>query len=276
MADSKSIADYYNANTRKFLSLGGSGDTAAIHRAIWAPGVHNKRDALLYLNRFVAEHIQPVLGEQPELCHVLDLGCGTGGTALFLAKRCSVQVIGVTLSAVQTQIARENAAQQNATAQSRFITADFAQLPPLPQCEALYGIESFAHAQDPEAFFAMAARLLKHKGRLLLCDDFLGDTSTPKAKQWVERIRSGWHLNNLISPNHCQDIAAQQGFRLLHDEDLSAYLRAFPAPLLLGLNTLTRIPLPWAYWHNLSGGTSLQICVQQAWTQYRAMVWEKC
>jgi len=33
------IAQYYDDNTARFLSLGGSGDVAAIHRAIWAPGV---------------------------------------------------------------------------------------------------------------------------------------------------------------------------------------------------------------------------------------------
>ena len=33
------VARYYDQNTGRFLQLGGSGATAAIHRQIWAPGV---------------------------------------------------------------------------------------------------------------------------------------------------------------------------------------------------------------------------------------------
>jgi hypothetical protein len=35
------------------------------------------------------------------------------------------------------------------------------------------------------------------------------------------------------------------------------------------------VPLPWAYWHNLAGGTALQHCVKNGWTRYLALVFEK-
>ena len=55
------VASYYDANTRRFLSLGGSGKTVAIHRQIWAPEVKTAEQAFLYLNRLVAGAVQPSL-----------------------------------------------------------------------------------------------------------------------------------------------------------------------------------------------------------------------
>jgi hypothetical protein len=41
------VARYYDANTRRFLRLGGGGQMAAIHRPIWAPGVQTAGQAFL-------------------------------------------------------------------------------------------------------------------------------------------------------------------------------------------------------------------------------------
>ena len=42
---------------RRFLRLAGSGEAAAIHRQIWAPGVETPEEAFLYLNRLVCKRI---------------------------------------------------------------------------------------------------------------------------------------------------------------------------------------------------------------------------
>ncbi|MCP5356991.1 MAG: methyltransferase domain-containing protein [Pseudomonadales bacterium] len=276
MDESDAIARYYDANTSKFLRLGGAGGTGAIHRAIWAPGVRNKRDALMYLNHLVASHINPLPSAAgTELRHLIDLGCGTGGTALFLAQTLGLRVTGVTLSPVQVNMANASATAGGIRDQAQFLTADFASLPPLPPADALCAIESFAHAHDAGAFFAMAAALLKPGGRLVLCDDFLADERPARAEPCLQRVRRGWHLNSLISLTECKTLAEQQGLTLLQDDNLSAWVRPFPAPLLWLLSNITRLPLNTPYWQNLSGGSALQVCGKMGWTEYHALVWER-
>ena len=289
-ATAEQIARYYDENTARFLRFGGSGETAAIHRAIWAPGVKNSEQAFLYLNQLVAQAIQPLIGPEPgrpepAATHLLDLGCGVGGTATWLAQKLGIQVTGITNSAVQRQVASQRAEKLGLTGQCRFILADFAAakftganaapLPDLQPVQAACAIESFVHAGDGSAFFALAARQIIPGGRLVICDDFLNPPHSPQARRWIERFIRGWHLNNLLPTQKTLDLAAQAGFRLLEAHDLTPYLRSFH-PLALGLVTLiTRLPLRSATWHNLSGGTALQICVRRGWTKYQALVWEK-
>jgi cyclopropane-fatty-acyl-phospholipid synthase len=41
--------------------------------------------------------------------HVLDIGCGWGGLALYLAQQCGAHVTGITLSEEQLAVARGRA-----------------------------------------------------------------------------------------------------------------------------------------------------------------------
>ncbi len=294
-ASAEQIARYYNDNTSKFLKLGGSGATAAIHRAIWAPGVANKAQSFNYLNALVALAVEPLFTDSQKPFRMLDLGCGVGGTATWLAQALvrmaderslsaanrKVQVTGVTISEAQMQIANQRAEELGLSDKVNFVLGDFSAIPALEPVAAAYAIESFVHAQSAESFFTMAHKQLLPGGRLIICDDFLaaksgsGDSAPLQAERWVARFRKGWHLNNLLTVQATIKAADEAGFTLLEKHDLSAYVRSFNPALLWLVTTLTRLPVRHAYWQNLSGGTALQVCVRQGWTQYQALVWEK-
>lgn len=276
MASADEIAAYYNKNTRHFLSLGGSGGVAAIHRAIWAPGVTDRAAAFNYLNQRVADALVPCLRDDTALTTVLDLGCGVGGTSTWLAEDLGIDVTGVTISSAQQQQANDRAATLGLSQQCRFLHGDFAAMPALAPVDAAFAIESFVHASDAETFFEMSARHIKPGGRLIVCDDFLAsEPDDPKARFWVNRFRQGWQINNLVTSKQATTAAAQAGFVLIKEEDLSAFTRSFNPLVLTLISQLTRLPVPWPYWQNLAGGTALQICLKQGWTRYQILVWEK-
>jgi len=269
------IAQYYDRNTARFLSLGGSGDVAAIHRAIWAPGVTTQAQAFGFLNQLVANALQPVLPADTDSARVLDLGCGVGGTATWVTQALDVQVTGVTISPAQVQLAQQRARALGLEQRLAFALGSFSAMPDLQACHGAYAIESFVHADDAAGFFAMAAKHLLPGARLVLCDDFLNPPHSAAARKWVARFQRGWHLNSLLSEEDTCSLAHAAGFRLVEVQDLSAHLRGFHPLILWLVRTLTRVPLPWAYWHNLSGGTALQLCVKKGWTRYLALVWER-
>jgi SAM-dependent methyltransferase len=269
------IAQYYDDNTARFLSLGGSGDVAAIHRAIWAPGVTTQAQAFGFLNQLVANALQPVLPAEPAEARLLDLGCGVGGTATWLAQALGVQVTGVTISQAQVVLAQQRAAALGLAERVSFAKGSFSAMPALPASHGAYAIESFVHADDAAGFFSMAAQQLLPGARLVLCDDFVNPPHTAEAQACVARFRRGWHLNTLLSEEDTCALAQSAGFRLVDVQDLSAHLRGFHPLLLWAVSTITRVPLPWAYWHNLAGGTALQRCVKNGWTRYLALVFEK-
>ncbi|MDO9476803.1 MAG: class I SAM-dependent methyltransferase [Pseudohongiella sp.] len=270
------IAAYYNKNTRLFLDLGGSGDVAAIHRAIWAPGVTNKTEAFNYLNVQVAHALQACIKEPG--AHVLDLGCGVGGTSTWLASALNADVTGITISAEQQRLATQRAELLGLGNRVRFVQGDFAAMPKLEAADAAFAIESFVHARSADTFFEMAARHIKPGGCLVICDDFLNssipDQEQGAANDWIQRFQRGWHLNNLVTPDQTITSASRVGFKLLHASNLSAYTRSFNPIVLFLVSQLTRLPLPWAYWQNMAGGTALQICLRRGWTQYHVLVWQ--
>jgi len=270
------VARYYDHNTPRFLSFGGSGETAAIHRKIWAPGVRSAERAFSYLNELVAQAVQPILSGDQITPRLLDLGCGIGGTATWLAQKLGAQVIGVTNSPIQKQLAEERAGSLGLDRQCRFIWGDFQDLPYMGPFHAAYAIESFVHAMEAERFFDTAASQLPRNGRLVICDDFLIDEPLSKrAKRWIERFKTGWHANSLLTGNAVVNLAKRAGFKLQHMANLTPYLRLFN-PLTLNLMQLAgRLPLHSHYWENLSGGAALQVCIKSGWTQYLALTWEK-
>jgi 2-polyprenyl-3-methyl-5-hydroxy-6-metoxy-1,4-benzoquinol methylase len=296
------VAQYYDQNTARFLRFGGSKESAAIHRQIWAPGVQNTAHAFQYLNQLVADAIQPALrGQQGQLAElpplskatVLDLGCGVGGTATWLAQRLDVIVVGVTNSAIQATLARQRAERSGLGERCHFIQADFMELPTSEQVNAAYAIESFAHAPNGPLFFEQVAALLAHTGRLVMCDDFLAEICTPANQQtepraaaetstaaayWLRRFQKGWHIHHLTTPSAARQMAQAAGLSLVESRDLTPYLRCLHPTLLRAAAWATRLPpgsSSSAYWQNLSGGMALQMCIQRGWTVYLAQVYEK-
>ena len=92
---------------------------------------------------------------------VLDIGCGWGGTALYLAQHCGVNVTGVTLSAEQLRVARRRAEEQGLSDRVRFELTDYRAVE--GTFDRLVSIGMFEHVgpQNFGAYFATAARLMR-------------------------------------------------------------------------------------------------------------------
>ncbi|MDP2141178.1 MAG: methyltransferase domain-containing protein [Gammaproteobacteria bacterium] len=235
----------------------------------------NRTQAFLYLNQFIADALRPMLGNEPSAIHLLDLGCGVGGTATWLAQTLGIRITGVTLSIEQVQLAKARAQQLGLSAQVNFVLGDFSTPLHLPPAHAACAIESFVHAENAKTFFEMVARHIQPGGRLIICDDFLNPPHNSRALWWIKRFTQGWHINNLLTTHSAIALAEASGFRLVEKRDLSPWVQSFNPLLLWLVTTMTYIPLRWAYWKNLTGGAALQVCVKREWTTYQAITLEK-
>ncbi|MDW8327550.1 MAG: methyltransferase domain-containing protein [Anaerolineales bacterium] len=270
-----SVAAYYDQNTAPFLRWFGSGfEVAAIHRQVWGPGVRSGREAFEYPNALTASLAQ--LADLPDEAGVLDLGCGLGGTATWVAERYAVTVTGLTVSALQALLANQRAAVRGLAQRCRFVWGDFLHLPEFGPFRAAWAIESFAHALDAERFFHEAVRVLTPGARLVICDDFLtqAEPVTPEAARCLDEFRAGWRLSNLLTVAETKEVAARCGLRLVQHVNLTPYLRPAPAWFLrLGGHAL-RLPFRSEYVRSLRGSLALQHCLRAGWTQYHALAWE--
>src|SRR4051794_8829989 len=92
---STQVRRYYDANTPAFVRHGQGGGIGAIHRAVWGPGVADRVQAFRYVDDLILRQLDALPGAGG--AHVLDLGCGVGGTLSYLAQQRPIRGTGITL-----------------------------------------------------------------------------------------------------------------------------------------------------------------------------------
>jgi len=103
---------------------------------------------------------------------VLDIGCGWGGMAIYLAQQADVTVHGITLSEEQLALARERAAAAGMADRVTFQLIDYRDLAAHDAggYDRIVSVGMFEHVGVPQfpAFFRACASLLRDDGVMLL------------------------------------------------------------------------------------------------------------
>ncbi|AKM09639.1 SAM-dependent methyltransferase [Croceicoccus naphthovorans] len=133
--------------------------------AYWPDGVETLEQA----QKMKLAHIAAKLALEPGQ-RVLDIGCGWGGMAIFLARRAGVHVTGITLSEEQLALARERAEAAGVSALTRFELVDYRDLAKSGATfDRIVSVGMFEHVGRPqfEAYFRSIGQLM-HQGGVAL------------------------------------------------------------------------------------------------------------
>lgn len=101
-------------------------------------------------------------------CEALDIGCGWGGMAIYLANVCGARTTGITLSQEQLERARELAAATRASAHIDFRLEDYRNMQGAFDRIVSVGMLEHVGAPNLDGYFAQVARLLKSDGAALI------------------------------------------------------------------------------------------------------------
>ncbi|AMN42932.1 SAM-dependent methyltransferase [Rhodoplanes sp. Z2-YC6860] len=120
-------------------------------------------DAQLAKKRHIAAKLRVKDGHR-----VLDIGCGWGGLALYIAEFCRANVLGVTLSNEQFQCASGRAAEKNLSRSVEFRMQDYRDVP--ETFDRIVSVGMFEHVGVGyyDAYFQKCAELLDDDGVMLL------------------------------------------------------------------------------------------------------------
>ncbi|MFO1260778.1 MAG: cyclopropane-fatty-acyl-phospholipid synthase family protein [Sphingomonadaceae bacterium] len=112
-------------------------------------------------------HIAAKLALKPGM-KVLDIGCGWGGMALYLHRKCGVDVTGITLSEEQLAVARQRALDAGVANHVRFELIDYRDMQ--GQFDRIVSVGMFEHVGIPyfREFFRCCHNLLTPEGVMLL------------------------------------------------------------------------------------------------------------
>ncbi len=162
--DNAAVERYYDTTLDLYEELWGE----HVHHGYWDPGERpaaGGADRHKATDRLVHELV--AYARVPHGASVLDVGCGIGGPALYLAGKLGCAVDGVTLSAPQAARANEKARAAGLADRARFRQTDaMATGYPDGTFDVVWALESLMHFVDRAAFFAEALRLLRPGGVL--------------------------------------------------------------------------------------------------------------
>ncbi|TAE59268.1 MAG: methyltransferase domain-containing protein [Nostocales cyanobacterium] len=101
--------------------------------------------------------------------HILDVGCGIGGSSLYLSEKFNAHVTGITLSPVQAARATERATEANLGGKCKFQVANAQEMPFGDNSfDLVWSLESGEHMPDKTKFLQECYRVLKPGGTLIL------------------------------------------------------------------------------------------------------------
>lgn len=272
------VRHYYNRNTLWMILFGQGRGEGVIHRPVWTEKERSRREAVHTVERLIAEAVLAKERSNRREKHILDLGCGVGGSALWLAARYPLKLTGITLSSFQAQTARRFAQRRGLSGRCRFQVADFTRLPQMEGITDAYAIEAFTHGSDASAFFTQIGSQLPVGGRLIICDDFITAKRQSDSKQresWLSRFREGWRLRSLMTADDALRIAVRLGFDPVERTDLTPCLRQTPAFIRRFQQLAGKLLRKSAWGASMYGSSALQICQQNRWSEYLFLVLEK-
>ena len=210
------------ANTQAYYD----GPADEIYRTIWGDNLHlgvpcsdecSHPEAMGHTNEIMASAVH--LGSETR---VLDLGCGYGSTARYLAANFGCRVTGTNISEKELHLARERAAEAGLTHLLSFEYEDFHRLAyPEGSYDVVWSQEAFLHAADKNAVLSECRRVLKHNGSLIFTDILVRrDTPGEDRERIYERVKSPdmWDLDDYRSA------LARLELTISREEDWSQYV----------------------------------------------------
>ncbi|MEE8079573.1 MAG: methyltransferase domain-containing protein [Pseudomonadales bacterium] len=176
----------------------------------------------------MAEHGHMVGDDGP--LEVLDVGCGVGAAAFYLAQRGGCRVTGISTSPVGVQIARERAAQLGLQQQVTFHCGDGMDNGLADRCvDRVLVLESSHLMMQKDRLIMECARVLRVGGRIALCDVMFRARLEPA--QLVRHAYTFQLLRRVFGPAKLEplffyrQLAENNGLEVIVAEDTSRRMR---------------------------------------------------
>ncbi|MBD2347063.1 methyltransferase domain-containing protein [Anabaena subtropica] len=164
--------------------------------------------------------------------NILDVGCGIGGSSLYLAEKFDAKATGITLSPVQANRATERAKEAGLSGRSQFLVANAQAMPFADNSfDLVWSLESGEHMPDKTKFLQECYRVLKPGGRLIMVTWCHRPTDeaplTADEQKHLEDIYRVYCLPYVISLPEYEAIARQLPLNNIHTADWSQAVAPF-------------------------------------------------
>ena len=220
----RSVIDHYDKMTRVFYLQWSS---EHLHFGVFKPGErprHNETPKesdghARALDRMVETIVAPAGIEGRH--HVVDAGCGVGGTAFHLGRTRGCRVTGVNLCKTQLEIARSKAVNADLGDRIDFEYANCSRSLPFEDgsVDVVVNIESARHYSDRRRFLHEVYRILKPGGRIV-ASDWMAHDAIPAGhyRNYIQPLCEDWMMCRLESQSSYTRLLQEAGLEVIEFE----------------------------------------------------------
>jgi cyclopropane fatty-acyl-phospholipid synthase-like methyltransferase len=163
---------------------------------------------------------------------VLDLGCGSGRPAVRLAEAAQAEVVGITVSSAQLEIAQKRAHDEGLADRVQFSFVDAMSMAFEDESfDAVLAIESLEHMPDQAHVLRSVACILRPGGRLVVAQPAMHRTNDDRHDDLLRGLYRMYGLPEQPFLDQYPQLFAHAGLRVRYLEDV--YERVMPPTLNL-------------------------------------------
>jgi tocopherol O-methyltransferase len=226
------IQQFYDASSTLWEEVWGE----HMHHGYYGPEGNLSKERRQAQIDLIEEFLRWGMGfsEPSQFSKILDVGCGIGGSTLYLAEKFQAEATGITLSPVQANRATERAQNAQLGQQVNFQVANALEMPfEDDSFDLLWSLESGEHMPNKQQFLRECYRVLKPGGLFLMatwCHRPVSPTApelTDDERKHLAEIYRVYALPYVISLPEYEAMAVKVGFDNIHTADWSKAVAPF-------------------------------------------------
>jgi tocopherol O-methyltransferase len=204
------VSKFYDVGSPLYLEVYGR----HIHDGYYVTGKETKQEAQENLTKLLVEKAR--IGKKSK---VLDVGCGVGGSSMWMAENLGATTVGITISPVQVETARKLAAERQAKCSFLLMDAENMQFD--DTFDVIWVLAAATHFLDQEGFIRRATRFLRTGGKFVIFDWMLDERVTDVRDRYVKPVSERMLLSSLHPLNSYLQWFIEGGYRLNYAEDVT-------------------------------------------------------
>ena len=207
------ISKFYDLGSPLYLEVYGR----HIHDGYYITGKEAKLEAQENLTKLLIEKAGIRKGAR-----VLDVGCGVGGSSIWLAEKLRAMTVGITISPVQLEIAQRLAKENGVD--SSFLLMNAEEMHFEETFDVIWLLAAATHFKDQAKFIKLATKSLNKGGKFIIFDWMLDEhVVDPLNDRYVKPVAEKMLLSSLHSLNTYLNWFISDGYRIIYSEDVTIH-----------------------------------------------------
>ena len=205
------IGKFYDLGSPFYLQVYGRN----IHDGYYITGKETKKEAQENLTSFLVENAGIKNGAK-----ILDVGCGVGGSSIWMAENLGAATVGITISAVQVEIARKLAKEKSVN--SKFLLMNAEEMQFDETFDVVWLVAAATHFLDQEKFIKLATKSLDTGGKFVIFDWMLDESVTDMLNdRYVKPVAEKMLLSSLYPLSRYIKCFIDNSYRIIYSEDVT-------------------------------------------------------